>query len=95
MPASGGADVPALLAAGNIHAITFTSSSTVRNFVQRVGPEALNHARRTVIACIGPVTAEAAREEGLEPTLVAEPSTVEGLLDALVAWRREQAAAHA
>jgi uroporphyrinogen-III synthase len=93
--ASDGADVPALLAAGEIHAITFTSGSTVRNFAQRVGPHALDHARRTVIACIGPVTADVAREVGLTPTLVAAESTVEGLLDALVAWRREQATAHA
>jgi uroporphyrinogen-III synthase len=95
VPASDGADVPALLAAGEVHAITFTSGSTVRNFAQRVGPQGINYARRVVIACIGPVTAEAAREVGLTPTLVAEESTVEGLLDALVAWRREQATAHA
>jgi hydroxymethylbilane synthase len=93
--ASDGADVPALLAAGEVHAITFTSGSTVRNFAQRVGPQGINHARRVVIACIGPVTAEAAREVGLTPTLVADDSTVEGLLDALVNWRREQATAHA
>jgi uroporphyrinogen-III synthase len=93
--ATDGADVPALLAAGEVHAITFTSGSTVRNFALRVGPQALDHARRVVIACIGPVTAEAAREVGLTPTLVATESTVEGLLDALVAWRREQATAHA
>jgi hydroxymethylbilane synthase len=85
-----GPDLAAMLAAGEIHAITFTSGSTVRNFVERLGSSALEYARNTIIACIGPVTAEAAREAGLEPTIVAETSTVEGLVDALAAWRQQQ-----
>jgi hydroxymethylbilane synthase len=95
VPATGGTDLPALLAEGVIDAITFTSGSTVRNFVERIGPEALPHAQQTIIACIGPVTAETAQEVGLTPSIVAELSTVEGLVDALVAWRhraREQTA---
>jgi uroporphyrinogen-III synthase len=87
VPATGGADLPALLAAGQIDAITFTSSSTVRFFVQRIGPAALEHAHRVVIACIGPVAAQTAAEVGLPPAVVADPSTVEGLVDALAAWR--------
>jgi uroporphyrinogen-III synthase len=81
--ASGGADVPALLAADEVDAITFTSSSTVRAFAERVGAAGLGHARRTTIACIGPVTAQAARDQGLPPTVVAATSTVEGLVAAL------------
>jgi uroporphyrinogen-III synthase len=81
--ASGGADVLALLAAGEVDAITFTSSSTVRAFAERVGAAGLGHARRTTIACIGPVTAQAARDQGLPPTVVAATSTVEGLVAAL------------
>jgi hydroxymethylbilane synthase len=86
-------DMPATLAAGAVDAITFTSGSTVRHFVERIGPAALEHARRAVIACIGPVTAEEAREMGLPPDVVAETSTVEGLVDALVAWRQQHATA--
>lgn len=89
VPATGGVDLPALLAAGEIDAITFTSSSTVRSFVQRLGTDALDRARQAVIACIGPVTAETAREAGLPVSVVAEPSTIEGLVEALVAWRRK------
>ncbi len=84
-------DMPATLARGEVHAITFTSGSTVRHFVERIGPHALPHARRAVIACIGPVTARVAEEVGLPPTLVAQTSTVEGLVDALAAWRQQQA----
>jgi uroporphyrinogen-III synthase len=87
VPATGGTDLPAMLAAGQIDAITFTSSSTVNFFVQRIGPAALEQARRAVIACIGPIAAQTAEEVGLPPAVVAEPSTVEGLVAALVAWR--------
>ncbi|NJN65485.1 MAG: uroporphyrinogen-III synthase [Chloroflexaceae bacterium] len=90
VPASGGTDLPPLLAEGAIDAITFTSGSTVRYFVQRIGPEALEHARRTVIACIGPIAADAARAAGLPPTIVASTHTEEGLVAALVAWRQQQ-----
>jgi uroporphyrinogen-III synthase len=90
IPASGGVDLGPLLAAGDIHAITFTSSSTVRFFVQRIGADALEHARRAVIACIGPITAKTAEEAGLPPTIEAEPSTIEGLISALVAYRQQQ-----
>jgi uroporphyrinogen-III synthase len=90
IPASGGVDLPPLLAEGAIDAITFTSGSTVRYFVRRVGPEALEHARQTVIACIGPIAADAARAVGLSPTIVASIHTEEGLVAALVEWRQQQ-----
>lgn len=90
VPASGGVDLPPLLAEGAIDAITFTSGSTVRYFVRRVGPEALEHARQTVIACIGPIAADAARAAGLPPTIVASTYTEEGLVVALVEWRQQQ-----
>lgn len=82
---TGGADVPSLLTAGQISAITFTSPSTVQNFVQRIGAAALPYAQQAVIACIGPVTAEAAEQVGMVPIVQAEPSTVEGLVAGLVA----------
>lgn len=85
VPASGGdVDMPALLAAGAIDALTFTSGSTARYFVQRIGPEALPAAQRTIIACIGPAAAAVAREVGLSPTVVADVSTEAGMVDALV-----------
>lgn len=89
VPASGGPDLPALLAEDKIDAITFASGSAVRFFVERIGPEALEHARRIVIACIGPVTAEAARAAGLPPTVVAAQATEEGLVEALIDERRK------
>jgi uroporphyrinogen III methyltransferase/synthase len=63
------------LASGDIDAVTFTSSSTVRNFVAAVGTEIGGAA----VACIGPVTAETARELGLPVTVVAAEHTIPGL----------------
>ncbi len=61
------------LAAGEIHLLTFTSSSTVRNFAALFSPEELDRWVRPVpVACIGPVTAEAARALGLQ--VVVQPA---------------------
>jgi uroporphyrinogen-III synthase len=67
--------------------ITFTSSSTVRNFVALVaggGLDPYNLAGSPLIACIGPITAGTAKEEGLRVDAVAEEYTTEGLLRGLV-----------
>ncbi|MFL6207125.1 MAG: uroporphyrinogen-III C-methyltransferase [Acidimicrobiales bacterium] len=65
-------------------AITFTSSSTVERFVEAAGIDAVP----SVVACIGPVTAQTARDHGLAVALEAEVHTVPGLVDALVRWAR-------
>jgi uroporphyrinogen III methyltransferase/synthase len=63
--------------------ITFTSSSTVRFFLQAVGENpALSPSTR--IVSIGPVTSETLREHGIEPHVEAESHDIEGVLDALV-----------
>lgn len=68
---------------GRIDAVTFTSSSTVRHFVDLVGPGAATSGRFAA-AVIGPVTAGTARELGIGDVLEAVPHTVAGLVDALV-----------
>jgi uroporphyrinogen-III synthase len=70
---------------GRIDAVTFTSPSTVRNFVTLVGPGARELLARSVVACIGPVTAAAVTELGLAPPVLARRSTSGGLLEALEA----------
>ncbi len=61
------------LRAGEVDCVTFTSSSTVRNFVHLLQPDAAELARGILVACIGPITAQTAGEHGLRPGLVAEP----------------------
>ncbi len=65
--------------------LTFTSSSTVRNFAEAVGDRLPGAAR---VVSIGPVTSEAAREAGLDVAVEAERHDVEGLVEALVADAR-------
>jgi uroporphyrinogen III methyltransferase/synthase len=62
-------------------AITFTSSSTVTNFLDAAGRDALP----PVVACIGPVTAGTARAQGLRVDVEAAEHTIDGLVEALVA----------
>lgn len=60
-------------------AITFTSGSTVTNFVAAYGPAAVP----PIVVCIGPVTQRVAVDLGLVVDAVAEPHTVEGLVAAV------------
>jgi uroporphyrinogen III methyltransferase/synthase len=71
------------LEARAIDAVTFTSGSTVRELVQALAPRAQELLEGTIVAAIGPVTADVARGEGLRVDLVANPYTVAGLIDAL------------
>jgi uroporphyrinogen III methyltransferase/synthase len=78
----GAAAMRARLAAGDIDVLTFTSSSSVRNFVEAVGAD-VGGAR---VAVIGPVTGDTARELGLDVAVEAQPHTTAGLVQALAAW---------
>jgi uroporphyrinogen III methyltransferase / synthase len=71
------------LLAGEADALTFTSPSTVRGFVKVLGADATGIAGRTLVACIGPITAAAAGDCGLAVGLVAKRYTIPGLVAAL------------
>lgn len=62
------------------HWITFTSSSTMKNFIAVAGREALQGIR---VASIGPVTSATARELGVHVDVEADPHTIEGLVAAI------------
>jgi uroporphyrinogen-III synthase len=78
-------DARAALARGEVDAVTFTSASTVRGFVNARGVEAPHRPSGgpPKVVCIGPVTARAARDASLRPAAVAKPYTVEGVIQAL------------
>lgn len=82
LPSNAAQDARKLLSRG-VDVITFTSSSTVRNLLEILDGDrsALESA---LVACIGPVTAGAARELGLRVDLEADEHTVEGLVEAVV-----------
>jgi uroporphyrinogen III methyltransferase/synthase len=73
------ADTREMIKTGGFDAVCFTSSSTVRNLVGIAGKP---HAR-TLVACIGPKTAETAREFGLRVDVQPEFAQVPALVDAL------------
>ena len=75
-------DPEAVEAASSADYVTFTSSSTVRNFVAAIGGGFPERAR---VVSIGPVTSEAAREAGLTVDVEAESHDLDGLVEALLA----------
>ena len=81
-PAEPPAEVLASVRAGEVGAVTFTSSSTVRNLATLLDGE-LAPLQSAVVACIGPSTAEAAVEAGLLPDVIADEQSVDGLVAAL------------
>jgi uroporphyrinogen-III synthase len=75
--------------------LTFTSSSTVRNFVtwlQSCAQEQSNPlslCAYTTIACIGPITSQTARNLGLPVHIEATEFTIEGLVEAIIHYYEE------
>lgn len=74
---------------GKIDYVTFTSSSTVRNFFKRI-PAPLRKRIRTRFISIGPVTSRTLREYGFRPAREARVHTIQGLIDILVNGGRSQ-----
>ena len=78
-------DIYRMLLDRRIDVVTFTSASAVRNFVKVVGAEpAADLLRTTVVASIGPVTAEAAAQCQIETTILSPQYTIPALVDAIV-----------
>jgi uroporphyrinogen III methyltransferase/synthase len=78
---------------GQVAVVTFTSSSTVRNFVELLGGR--DRVRpllaRVVVACIGPITARKAEEYGMTVTVMPDENTVPALAEAIVRHFKEGA----
>jgi uroporphyrinogen III methyltransferase/synthase len=93
-PAGGGDAVRWRLSERSVDLITFASSTTVRHFMDLVGGDIVRAAvaveqprgqRRVRVGCIGPVTAETARELGLPVDVQPEEYTISGFTTAIVA----------
>lgn len=79
-----GPAVREMLLKRELHAVTFTSASAVRNAVRSLGPaQAVDLLRPTVVASIGPVTARAARQLGVETSVMPSIRTAPALALAL------------
>ena len=79
-----------LLEDGKIHILTFTSASTVTNFVDMIEADDMAKLLKGVlVACIGPVTARTARDLGLPVQVVADKHTIEGMVDSILTYANE------
>jgi uroporphyrinogen III methyltransferase / synthase len=82
----GDPDVYKMLLEGQVDVVTFTSASAVRNFVKVYGADqAADLLKTTTVAVIGPVTAEAARQLGIDVSVQPASYTVAGLVGAIAA----------
>ena len=78
-------DLVARLKEGSIDLITFTSSSTVTNFHALLPPESIeNLMNSVVIASIGPITADTAKQLGFAVDIIADSYTIPGLCAAIL-----------
>jgi uroporphyrinogen III methyltransferase/synthase len=81
--------VKGMLEKGEIDMVTFTSSSTVTNFCEMFSEER-QHLKtwmaKVAVACIGPITAQTAEEQGLSVSLIPEEYTIEALTSAIIQY---------
>jgi uroporphyrinogen III methyltransferase/synthase len=76
-----------MLKQGQIDMITFTSSSTVQNFLEMFEPDSgllQTWMQQVSVACIGPITADTAREKGLSVAVMPRDYTIEGLTESIL-----------
>ena len=83
-PKSAVAEMRRKLKNKEIEIITFASSQTVRNFVELIGKKDKKYLKGVKIACIGQITAQTAREQGLKIAFEAKEYTMDGLVEAIV-----------
>lgn len=92
VPGEGNLDTLASMETGEVDLVTFTSPSTVNNFLRLVAAtDAQDVLKKVSIASIGPVTSEAIRAHGLVVDIEAKPHTVAGLAEAIAHWAQNAA----
>lgn len=74
-----------LLEEKRIHVLTFTSSSTVKNFVKKLGSDNVQRLLDgVVVASIGPITSASAKDLGLKVDVQAAEYTIDGLVQGVL-----------
>jgi uroporphyrinogen III methyltransferase/synthase len=88
LPSVDAEQLKGLFRQGEIHVVTFASSSTVRNFCRLFkNPEEMKEvAGRSAVACIGPITAQTVAEAGLSVAILPDENTIPALADAIVRY---------
>jgi uroporphyrinogen III methyltransferase/synthase len=87
-PDADAAPIKERLRRGEVGVVTFTSSSSVRNYVELFADQ--NEARaltaNAAVACIGPITAETAEAYGLQVVIRTRENTIPALAEAIVGY---------
>ena len=87
MPVTGADNIRAMFKEGGINMVTFTSSSTVINFMamfKEEGDRIKQWMENVDVACIGPITADTAEQNGLKVSLIPKEYTIEALTNAII-----------
>ncbi|MDP7690427.1 MAG: uroporphyrinogen-III C-methyltransferase [Vicinamibacterales bacterium] len=85
LEAVGGPDIYRMLLEQRVDLVTFTSGSSVRNFVTALGTDqAADLLKRVDVACIGPVTADEATRLDISTTIMPSEYTVPAMVRAIV-----------
>ncbi|MCL6472781.1 MAG: uroporphyrinogen-III C-methyltransferase [Firmicutes bacterium] len=79
-----------LIAEKSIDIATFTSPSTINNFVEILGLDFKELMKDITVAVIGPVTKDAVEKFGLKVDVVAEEYTIPGLVNAIAKRQKKQ-----
>ncbi|MDH4318563.1 MAG: uroporphyrinogen-III synthase, partial [Desulfobulbaceae bacterium] len=87
-PKDRGGELRELLQKKKIDMVTFTSSSTVNNFISMLDPASPEELRELLsevkIAAIGPITGSTIEKHGLRPTIMPESFTISEMVNAIV-----------
>lgn len=76
-----------MLENNEIDIVTFTSSSTVSNFISLIKPKDCNRLMKNVVtASIGPITCDTAKSFGIKTDIQAKEYTIEGLVNSLIKY---------
>ena len=81
-------DVRNLLHGRTVDLVTFTSSSTVKNFHRLLARAGITDTAHFTCAAIGPITARTAGEMGFTVSISAPEHTIPGLVDAILEYYR-------
>lgn len=83
----GRAELKSLLMSRQLDAVTFTSSSTVKNFLALTkGMNLKDVLKDVIVACIGTITEKTARQAGLPVTVCPKEFTVDAMLEEIIGY---------
>jgi len=83
-------EVSSFIKVNKIDYITFTSSSTVKNFIKILGLENIHLLKKTKIISIGPITSKTIEDFNLQVYKEAQESTINGIIESLVTSTKEE-----